>query len=351
MAWIKRNLLFVVGLVVAFAVLGGGVLYLLGNLQDAEGVSAELTGKNETLDGLVKRPTYPNSKNIELVKGEQQRVESFKTSARARFGTIPKAESLNNAGFKSVLEATILNLTRNAERAGVKLPDKYDFTFSEQRRQLQLPEKALPSLALHLGDLADICQVLFDSKVHALNSLKRPQVASTDSNASNDFVSKKPATNSVVGASILPYEVSFECFSSELGAVLAGFLNANEAYIIKTINVEHGSGTETPGGQPESGAMPPPGAMDPRLAMMRRYGGMAPGLASRYGLAPGGAGPGGPQAVPVPPTPSPATKAGQTALEEKPLRVSIALEVVKLAAAAPVTAPAAAAPGRTPPKR
>jgi hypothetical protein len=347
MAWIKRNLLFVVGLVVAFALLGGGVLYLVGNLQDADGVSAELTGKNEALDALVKRPTYPNSKNIELVKVEQQRVEGFKTSARARFGEIPKMESLNNAGFKSVLEGTILNLTRSADRAGVKLPDKYDFTFSEQRRQLQLPEKALPSLALHLGDLANICQVLFDSKVHALSSLRRPQVALTDSNGGNDFVTKKPATNTVVGASILPYEVSFECFSSELGAVLAGFLNAKEAYIIKTINVEHGSTPDTQPGQGDPSGTPPP--MDPRLMMMRRYGGMAPGLASRYGLAPGGGGPGGPQGMPAPMTPAPTTKAGQTALEEKPLRVSIALEVVKLAAAAP--APAAAAPARTPPKR
>lgn len=349
MAWIKRNLIFVVGLAVAVALLGVGVFYLLGTLADADKASADLTSTNEQLDALVKRPVYPNAKNIELVKADQQRVEKFKADARTRFGTIPKSESLNNASFKSLLEGTILSMSRSADRAGVKLPDKYDFTFGEQRRQLQLNEKALPNLALHLGDLAGICQVLFDAKVHALNGLRRPQVASTDTTVGNDFVTKKPDTNAVVGASIIPYEVSFECFSSELGAVLSGFLNAREAYIIKTINVEHGSGTDAANPAPDASTTPPPGGgmSDARMAIMRRYG-MAPGLAARYGMA-AGAPQANPQAAPAAATPPNAGKAGQTALDEKPLRVTVALEVVKLASAAPATA--AAAPAKTPSKR
>ena len=117
MAWIKRNLLFVVGLAVALVLLGVGVFYVLGTMQDAEAASVELSATNEKLDGLVKRPVYPNAKNIELVKAEQQRVDAFKARARARFGTIPKSESLNNASFKTLLEGTILNLSRNAERS------------------------------------------------------------------------------------------------------------------------------------------------------------------------------------------------------------------------------------------
>ena len=348
MAWIKRNLLFVVGLAVALVLLGVGVFYVLGTMQDAEAASVELNATNEKLDGLVKRPVYPNAKNIELVKAEQQRVDAFKARARARFGTIPKSESLNNASFKTLLEGTILNLSRNAERSGVKLPDKYDFTFGEQRRQLQLPEKALPNLALHLGDLAGICQVLFDAKVHALNGLRRPQVASTDTTVGNDFVSKKADTNAVVGASIIPYEVSFECFSTELGAVLSGFLNANEAYLLKTINVEHSSGSDTASATPDPNAAMAAGASDPRMALMRRYG-MNPGMAARYGLG-AGAPQMNPQGAPsAPSAPNTPTKAGQTALDEKPLRVTIALEVVKLAPPAPAAAPAA--PAKTPSNR
>jgi hypothetical protein len=347
MAWIKRNLFFVVGLAVAVVLLGVGVFYLLGTLNDAEAASTELTATNEKLDQLVKRPVYPNAKNIELVKDEQVRVEIFKAQARARFGMIPKSESLNNASFKSLLEGTILNLSRTAERSGVKLPEKFDFTFGEQRRQLQLPEKALPNLALHLGDLAGICQVLFDAKVHALNGLRRPQVASTDTATSNDYVTKKADTNAVVGASIIPYEVSFECFSTELGGVLSGFLNAPEAYLIKTINVEHGAGTDSAAATPDPNAGAPAGASDPRMALMRRYGMANPAMASRYGLNPGGAAAAAAPGATAPATP---TKAGQTALDEKPLRVTIALEVVKLASAAtPATAPAATA--KTPSKR
>lgn len=348
MAWIKRNLLFVVGLAVALVLLGVGVFYVLGTMQDAESASVELNATNEKLDGLVKRPVYPNAKNIELVKAEQQRVEAFKARARARFGVVPKSESLNNASFKSLLEGTILSLSRNAERAGVKLPDKYDFTFGEQRRQLQLTEKALPNLALHLGDLAGICQVLFDAKVHALNGLRRPQVASTDTTVGgNDFVTKKADTNAVVGASIIPYEVSFECFSTELGSVLSGFLNSHEAYLLKTINVEHSTGADT-AAAPDPNAAMAAAATDPRMALMRRYG-MNPGMAARYGLGAGASqlNPQGSPAAPAAPTTP--TKAGQTALDEKPLRVTIALEVVKLAPPAPAVAPAA--PAKTPSNR
>ena len=42
MAWIKRNLLFVVGLAVAVALLGVGVFYLSGTMSDADAVNAEL---------------------------------------------------------------------------------------------------------------------------------------------------------------------------------------------------------------------------------------------------------------------------------------------------------------------
>ena len=323
MAWIKRNLLFVVGLAVAVALLGIGVFYLLGTMEEADRVSADLDAKNQQLDGLVKREPYPNTENIEKVKVEQKRVEDFKVAARARFDTLAKPEALDNASFKSLLEGTITALARDAERVGVKLPEKYDFTFTEPRKQLQLAPNTLAPLATQLADLDGICRVLFNAKVHSLASLKRTSVGASEQTAGGDFLSKKVVTNTVAGGAVYPYEVSFQCFSTELGNVLSGFLNASQAYVLKTINVERGAVSDLTAASVAAVpavTMTRPG-MDP--AMARRYG-MMPGMGNRYGQ---------PQPPPVAAAPVP-TRAGEMVLEEKPLRVTIGLEVVKLVPAA-----------------
>lgn len=329
MAWIKRNLLFVVGLAVSVALLGAGVFYLSTTMDEADRVNAELDAKNQQLDGLVKREPYPNSENIEKVKEEQKRVEAFKKDARARFGRLVRPESLDNASFKSLLEATIAGLTRQSERMGVKLPEKYDFTFAEQRKNLQLATNTLAPLATQLNDLDNICRVLFDAKIHSLLALKRSGVASGEAVGSADLLTKKVGTNALAGASIHPYEISFQCFSTELGNVLAGFLNSPQAYVLKTINVERGSTSSTT--DPNAAAVasgPVPGRPGMDMAMARRYGLMGGG-GNRYGQPQ-------PQAQVAAPAP---TRAGETVLEEKPLRVTIGLEVVKFAVAsvAPVT--------------
>lgn len=339
MAWIKRNLLFVVGLAVSVALLGAGVFYLFTTMDEADRVSAELDAKNQQLDGLVKREPYPNSENIEKVKEEQKRVEAFKKDARARFGQLVRPESLDNASFKSLLEATIAGLTRQSERMGVKLPEKYDFTFAEQRKNLQLATNTLAPLATQLNDLDNICRVLFDAKIHSLVALKRSGVASGEAVGSADLLTKKVGTNALAGASIHPYEISFQCFSTELGNVLAGFLNSPQAYVLKTINVERGSTSTTtdPNAAVASGPVPGRPGMD--MAMARRYGLMGGG--NRYGTPQ----PQAPVAAPAP------TRAGETVLEEKPLRVTIGLEVVKFAVASVASATEAPAKPTTPSAR
>lgn len=318
MEWVKKNMVFVIALAVSVLLMGGGVWYLLGTKSDADAVDTELQAKNQELDGLIQRPVYPDAANIKLAKEEESRVSDFIKLARSHFAEVQKPDGLDTAGFKSHLEATISELLREAERAGVKLPDQsgktgYGFTFDDPRKQLQLPASALAPLAVQLGDLKALCQVLFDAKIPSLVSLKRAQVLTNESGSNPNICGKKIETNSALGSVKYPYEVVFQGFSPELASVLNGLIRSTNAFIVRSLNVERGNLESATPAQP---AAPMVGAGNP-------YG-MDPNLMRRYGMMPGGFS----QAAQV--QTQPANRPGEVVVEEKPLKVTMGIELVKL---------------------
>jgi len=325
MPWIKRNLAFVVSLAVAVALLIGGAVYLLSAQSEAETASGELEAKKNEYDTLVKREPYPNAKNIEQAKAEQARVTELKAQSLATFSQYPVFTTLDDASFKALLTRTIADLERSAERRGVKLPSgsstagsgasKYNFTFDTQRRELRLAPSTLQPLALALTDVREFSEILFASKIHSLVSIKRTPIGTNETAGTGDILSKKVGTNSVVAAGIHPYEVQFQCFSSELGEVLSRFVAASNAYVLKTINVERPSADGAEG----SGETAQP---NPAMGMMA--------LMSRYGLRPGmGTMP--PATQPAATQPAASGKVGDVVLEQKPIKVTLGFEVVRLA--------------------
>lgn len=314
MAWIKRNLFFVVGLAVAGVLLLGAGFYLYVSWDDSQTAYGELQTKTQSLDAIVAADPFPNAENLQQIKDEQQRVDEFKKTARQHFGAPEKMEGLDNASFKALLESRLASLMRDAERTGVRLPEKYDFTFGEQRKVLQIPDKALIPLATHLNDISDLCHVLFAARVHSIVSIKRTTVGTNDTSSSTDFLlGKKVVTNSVTGAVVYPYEISFQGFSAELSEVLVELRDAPSAYNVRTINVERGTTAE-------ASAAP---------SMVGLPQGMTPSMASRYGL--------GPYARQPLPAATTSSRPNEPVLEPKLLRVTIGLDIVKLpVASAPV---------------
>lgn len=312
MPWIKRNVPFVVGLAVAIVLLGGGIFYLLGKVAAANAAREELASENAKLSELVDRkPAAPNDENIKAASAQQTQLKEFKSSLRPIFKISPLPETLDDATFKNLLDRTVDTLERIADRNGVKLPKpaegKYAFTFEGQKKQLEFSPKSLPLLTVQLLDIQDICQVLFNSKIHALEGIRRVSVGTNDVNPPSNYLTKKQSTNAITGASIQPYEVIFHCFSAELASALAGFVNADPVLVVKSINVERGS-TD---GSSSASATPALG-MNPSMAA--RYG-MPPGMAARYGMGPAAAA--GP-------------KPGEAPLDDKPIRVTLNIDVVKL---------------------
>ncbi len=324
MSWIKRNLAFVISLAVALALLIGGAVYLFSAQSDAEAANGELEAKKNEYDTLVKREPYPNTKNIEVAKAEQVRFTDLKAQSLKTFSQYPVLGALDDASFKALLTRTIGDLERSAERKGVKLPSgsdgasasgsKYNFTFSTQRRELRLPPNTLQPLALALTDIREFSEILFASKIHSLLSIKRSAIGTNEPAGSGDILSKKVGTNTVIGAGIHPYEVQFQCFSSELGEVLTRFVGASNAYVLKTVNVDRPSGDGS-----ESAEAAPVNPAAGMMAMMSRYG-LRPGM----GTMP-------PSSQPSAAAATPSGKTGDIVLEQKPIRVTLGFEVVRLA--------------------
>jgi len=324
MPWIKRNLAFVISLAVAVALLIGGAVYLFSTQSEAETASGDLEAKKNEYDTLVKREPYPSAKNIELAKAEQARVAELKAQSLATFSQSPVFASLDDASFKALLTRTITDLERSAERRGVKLPSgssatgsgssKYSFTFDTQRRELRLAPNTLQPLALALTDIREFTEILFASKIHSLVSIKRTSIGTNEMAGSGDLLSKKVGTNSVIGASIHPYEIQFQCFSSELGEVLGRFVGASNAYVLKTLNVERPSADGAEGGEAA-----PVSQANTMMAMMARYG-LRPGM----GTMP-------PATQAAAPAPAASGKVGDVVLEQKSIKVTVGFEVVRLA--------------------
>jgi len=316
MPWIKRNLLFVVGLAVAVALLGFGIFfYLLGNRVTSIAVDEELNSKNVEYTGLVDSKPAPSQENITEAKAQQKNLAAFKDTLRTQFAVLPAPDSLDDAGFKNLLDRTIDALGKQADRNGVRIPkltenSRYAFTFDTQIKQLEFSQKSLKPLTAQLLDVQDICRALFESKVHTLEAIRRTPVSTNDITPTGNYIAKKISTNSMTGAAVFPYEVTFQCFSAELANVLAAFANAETLYVIKSVNIERGS-IEAAGAGVGAASM----------------GGMNSVLANRYGLAGRGV-----------PQPAAGPRPGEAVLDDKPLKVTLNIEVIKMPAVAPAPA-------------
>jgi pyruvate/2-oxoglutarate dehydrogenase complex dihydrolipoamide acyltransferase (E2) component len=239
-------------------------------------------------------------------------------------------------------------MQRDAGKSSVALPPRdskgstYSFSFAAQRESLAYAPGSLEPLSVQLGEVKSICAVLFQAKVNSLDSLRRERVSDDDLRGpQTDYLPEKSVTNEL--AVMSPYEVSFRCFSSELAAVLGGFAVSPCGLLVKTINGESAPAA-APASEPiytaapAASAAPAPRPYVPPAAPAPRAAEAAPDdFAARYGLG----GRGGAPAPAAPParlytrpgaSASPAASRGglPSALDEKQLKVTLMLYVVKL---------------------
>jgi hypothetical protein len=336
MSWIKRNLYFVIGSGVA-VILMGLAGYSLSSKWDLNNTYVKsLEDEYGELDNLNKQNPHPGSgkvDNIQLAKEQRKELAEFIRKSRSffqRIPAIPDSPKLTDREFSPALSRTIAQLQREATNASVSLQPRYAFSFQAQLSQFNFSSGSLAPLSVQLGEVKIICDVLFQAKINWLDSIRREMVSSNDAaGAQTDYIVQPSVTNEL--AVLSPYEVSFRCFSSELASVLAGFASSPYGILVQSINVDQAQAESLAMGMSAPGMVapqqqiyvpppPPPPARSAEDAFAARYGRRGPSAPAPAYTAPA-----------VTAVAGPANKGGlQTVLDEKLLKVTLNLQVVKL---------------------
>jgi hypothetical protein len=347
MDWIKRNLVFVIGAVVALVLMGLAGWYSFSGWQNSSEQTTKLTegyAELKRLKGQNPSPGEGKINNIENAKEQQKEAHAFLTKLGTRLQAIaalPEGANIASKDYKAVLQDTISDLQRDATNNSVILPARYNFSFEKQAGLVKFAEGTLQPLAIQLGEVKVICSVLNEAKVNSLEGIRRERVPGSPDDLAGtptDYLDQASTTNEL--AIITPYEVTFRCFTPELANVLAGFAKSPHGLIVKAIN------TEVPLGSAMSDATatapifyaPPPVAAPAFRPGLAEEGGRPGGaFASRYGGAAAYNNPYPARTAPVvapvvqPNVASPSAKSGlQPFLKEKQLRVTMLIHVVKL---------------------
>src|SRR5262245_18807817 len=242
MDWIKRNLYFVIGSVVALLLLGGAGFYYYSTWKANSDVLAKLHEQYAKLSNLNSMNPHPGrppeSDNIKLAKEQEQQLSAFKEQAQKAFQRIPHIpDGAKVAGeeFVTSLRHTIDQLQKTATNSSIGLPPDYGFSFAAQRNLMRYKEGTLEPLAVQLGEVKSICDVLFQARVNTLEYIHRERITPEDTAAASlDYLNQKSVTNDL--AVLTPYEVKFRCFTPELAQAISGFANSPHGLIVKTIN-------------------------------------------------------------------------------------------------------------------
>jgi hypothetical protein len=264
MAWIKRNLFFVIGGILAIGLLGSAGFYIYKGWSHNTAALNELNEIYSTLrEATSKKPSPGNDKinNIEAAKQQESQLRDWIRQAGDYFKPItpvpnPTNGIVSSEEFAAALRRMIDQLQREADTASVALPPQYDFSFKAQRDLVKFAPGSLGPLAEQLGEVKTIAGILFAARVNALDGIQRVRVSDDDASGPQaDYLDDHAATNNL--AVMTPYQITFRSFSPEIGAVLAGFASSPRGFIVKGINVQLAGAAATMSPSPAAAAPAP----------------------------------------------------------------------------------------------
>lgn len=350
MAWIKRNLFFVIGGILALGLLGAAGYYNYKGWSHNQAALKQLTEIQNTLrDYATKKPSPGNDKidNIKAAKEQESQLQAWVRQAGEYFKPIAPIPStgtnaVSSEAFAGALRRTIDQMQREAETASVMLPPRYGFSFDAERSLVKFDLGGLGSLAEQLGEVKAIAGVLFAARVNSLDGIQRVRVSADDLAGSQaDYFEGRSETNNL--AVLTPYQITFRSFTPEVGEVLSRFASSPHGFLVKSLNVQPAGAFAAGGGgggeMMAPGGMPPPPMFPPMLhaplldpmpaplhaPMQAPMPMLPPALRQGRSVPP-------PAPAPTPPpSVTPSVRGGlQTVLNEQLLRVTLVVEVVKL---------------------
>jgi len=211
MDWIKRNLYFLIGSLVALALMGLAGWYLYSKWELNNSRLADLNEQYAKLKELSKQNPHPGSGTVDNIKAAREQQKQLRAWIQKvcehfqRIPPIPLPESgkVTEREFSDALNGTIDQLQRQATNANVTLPPKnsttgqtYSFSFEQQRPKLSFAPGSLEPLSVQLGEVKAICDVLLRAKINALDAVRRERVSEDDQKGpQTDYIPEKTVTN------------------------------------------------------------------------------------------------------------------------------------------------------------
>jgi hypothetical protein len=355
MAWLKKNLVLVASGSVVLVLLGLAGYFLWTQISKELEVTASLGEQSTKLDGLLALDPQPTPQNITAAQDQEKEMERFLADVKKAFVPLAYDTNLDSGQFKVLLDTTVDQLRREAERAGVKLNRDYAFTFSSQKSLMSFDQNQIKPLSMALVEIRDLTRIFINARVLSLDGIRRVAFANDSPSlmsGQSDTWTRKITTNDL--AYIVPYEFVFHGFTPELAAVLQGLAKSPHSFVVKNVAVD-----TSPSALLDTNAANPDGTSPSPVMAPTFPGGMNAAMAARYGLR-GRGRYGQPSAAVAPesavPTGPALPKRGgmEVLLEEKPFRAVLWIDVIRLrdpeeaksstkASARPARAPAAAA--------
>jgi hypothetical protein len=235
MAWIKRNLYFVITVAVALGVTGYCGYLLYAALNENAAASEKYASSKSSLDDLLHKSPFPSPENIKAAESDAGRVKTFLAEFRKPFAPFPTPPTLNAQEFNTYLTKTIALFGAEATNAGVGLDPGYAFAFSQQVGKLNHPLDSIAPWLQEMEEIRAILHILYKAKINYLEKIHRVSVSSDDGGIGDDYIQ---FTNSTTAwGSVSPYMINFRAFSAEIANVLAGIASSSNCFIVKAIYV------------------------------------------------------------------------------------------------------------------
>jgi hypothetical protein len=231
MAWFKRNLFFVITVVVGLGLSGYCGYLLFAALGDNAKAVETYNGETNQLQQLRDKKPYPSKENIQAAEDDADRVRVLKGEFLKIFSGFPTPPKLDDRQFKEYLQKTIYQFGAEATNAGVNLNPGYAFGFSGQMDKLSYPAECIQPWMQELEEIKPILHILYSAKINFLEKIKRPQVSLNDISGADDFAPFSTVTNQ--NGVVTPYRLEFRAFSAEIADVLAGIAASSNCFIVK----------------------------------------------------------------------------------------------------------------------
>jgi hypothetical protein len=249
MSWAKRNLYFLISSIVAIVLLGLAGWYAYSSWQSNSENGGLLKEAYEKLRAsATKSPNAGNDtvNNIEAAKDQTKQVKD-RLALMEKFFTpipgIPNTNKFDDRVLSRAVRDTIGQLRASAISHNVTLPTaspEFAFSFTLQAGKITYDPNSGDMLSKQLGEIKAICDTLYSSRIIALTSIQRERTADdvnpANQGGGNDYCDSISLTNDSVV--ITPYQVTFDCFTPELGNVLSSFANQQHTVIVKTVNLQ-----------------------------------------------------------------------------------------------------------------